>query len=154
MCQNALPNPCTCLIAGIEVVILQVATTSRGSSARPLQRGGLAHVPNARTSSGNVAPQAPPTSTTRAEGSRSRKEGPGEILALREGEALPEGYDYVVRTRGNEGAAHGAKAALPRDTVDLTTPPEGGPSAGGETSTERSEGQPQRGMRQGTQTSR
>lgn len=140
MYPNAPRNACTRLTLRIEVVLLQVATTSRGNKGRALQRGG-GNVQNARTWAGNVAPQAPPTSTTRAQGNRPGKEGPAEVLAIREGEELPDGYEYVVRTGGKEGAAHVSKAAITTDTVDLTTPPEGEVMREGETSTQPREGQ-------------
>lgn len=130
MYHNGLPNTWSRLVSSIELLLVQVATTSRGSSGRALQRGG-AHVQNGRTLSGNVPPHALQSLNSRAEGDRPRIEGATEVLTLREGETLPKGYTYVTRTRGNEGVAPVRKAVISTNTVDLTTPPEGGHHAVG-----------------------
>ena len=102
---------------------MQVATTSRGSSGRPLQRTG-ANAPVARTPRANVAPIAPQNSNSRAKVNCPRTGGAAEILAIREGEVLPEGYTYVTRTQVYDAGTRVQKGANSATTVDLTTPPD------------------------------
>lgn len=96
---------------------LQVASTSRGSTGAPPNRGGVA-VRNSRTAS-DVPERRPTNSAPRLRENEGTTEESVEVLALREGQALPEGYRYVVR---GDAASTTPREGL--ETVDLTTPPD------------------------------
>ena len=95
-----------------------------GSGGRPLQRGG-GNVAVVQTPSANVGSVAPQSSNCRADANRARTKAAGEMLALREGQELPEGYTYVTRTPVQDGGGRVRRAGISADTVDLSTPPEG-----------------------------
>ena len=77
-------------------------------------------------SAGNCTTNTVPTpvgdprpSRSSAQGRRSNADGVPPMLAVREGEPLPEGYTLVVRAPATPGCTK-----KPTETVDLSTPPE------------------------------
>lgn len=99
-----------------------MAGTSRGSVP------GDSHAGRAET---GRTPQGERIAPSRGEDIGQRRGGPVEVLALREGEALPEGYTLVQRGPGNVKATNASTDVLRTPTVDLTTPPERGPDLAG-----------------------
>lgn len=96
-----------------------MASTSRASSGAAYHRG----VANA----GSVRPVAPPayapsadTSTRRALDHTATADRAPSPMPARAGEALPAGNPHVAGD-----TAHLPTSVTPRDTVDLTTPPDG-----------------------------
>jgi hypothetical protein len=106
---------------------LQVASTSRGSSGTCSSRsGGGGNFTTNPVPGGGVNP--PNVSNLREEDRRGTTDAPPQVLAVREGEPLPEGYTLVVR-------APATPTGAPRctDTVDLVTPPESAAPVTGDT---------------------
>lgn len=99
-----------------------MAGTSRGSVP------GDSHAGRAET---GRTPQGERIAPSRGEDIGQRRGGPVEVLALREGEALPEGYTLVQRGPGNVKATNASTDVLRTPTVDLTTPPRTWPRSGG-----------------------
>lgn len=98
--------------------VVQVASTSRGGSAPSSGRAGssvgTARTPPVPTGVGHRHDNIP-----QEEGRCVTTDGCPQVLAVREGEPLPEGYTLVVRT-----PATPTTAPKPMDMVDLTTPPD------------------------------
>lgn len=105
---------------------VQVAGTSRGSGGAPSYRGGH-NVGSLRPPAAPVPAPSADTSTRRAQEKAGTLEMPPSVLAVRDGEPVPAGYRCVVRD-----TAHPHTSDNPRDTVDLTTQPEGPEPVGGE----------------------
>ena len=99
-------------------LMLQVASTSRGPGV-PSTQSGTAPARNCKTTHVPRPPPAPNTLVSKAQENRGTRGEAPQVLALREGQALPEGYSYVVRTPGSLN-----KRKPPTDTVDLSTPPD------------------------------
>ena len=100
------------------LLVLQVASTSRGSGAPSGSRGG--------GSAGNATPHpirpaggSRGPNRQREEEGRRTTDGGQQVFALREGEPLPEGFSLLVRDPATPTAT-----AKPIPTVDLSTPPE------------------------------
>ena len=102
------------------LVVLQVASTSRASSGASLSRGGPM-VGNCAATPTPLPRTAPTISTSRGQGRHGPAQGAPQVLALREGEELPEGYKYVVRDPATPTAVRKST-----ETVDLTTPRDAG----------------------------
>ena len=100
-----------------DVVVMQVPSTSKASAPVETPR------PEAESSK-NVLPAR--SLKPRADTNQRRTSGISEVLALREGEALPEGYRYVYREPGKRTGEHASTAAKHTETVDLSTPADGG----------------------------
>lgn len=96
----------------------QVANTSRGPGGASAQ-SGVAPVGNCKTTHVPRSQPAPNTFISKAQENRCTRGGAPQVLALREGETLPEGYSYVVRT-----PAPAKNTKPPTDTVDMSTPPD------------------------------
>ena len=105
---------------------VQVAGTSRGSGGAPNYRGGH-NVGSFRPPAAPVQAPSAGTSTKRAPEKAGTLGMAPSVMAVRDGETLPAGYSYVVRD-----TAHPHTSDIPRETVDLTTQPEGPGHAGGE----------------------
>ena len=101
-----------------QFLVMQVASTSRGSSAPSGSRGG-GIVGHARTTHVPTAVESRNTSIHRAEERRATADGAPQVFAIREGEPLPEGYSLLVRAPATPTAAPKAP-----ETVDLSTPPD------------------------------
>ena len=100
------------------LLVLQVASTSRASSGPSSSRGGG----TAGNGPTNLAPSSvgdPSPSSATAHERSTREDGIPQVLAVREGEPLPEGYTLVVRAPTTPGCR-----MKPTETVDLSTPPD------------------------------
>ena len=100
------------------LLVLQVASTSRGSSAPSGSRGGGSAGYRAPHPVRPAGPSRAPNSH-REEERRVTTDGGQQVFAIREGEPLPEGFSLVVRA-----PATPTGTAKPIPTVDLSTPPE------------------------------
>ena len=99
------------------LLVLQVASTSRGNSAPSGSRGG-GSVGNATPHPVRPAGPSRASNSQREEERRVTTDGGQQVFAIREGEPLPEGFSLLVRATGTPTAT-----AVPAPTVDLTTPP-------------------------------
>lgn len=96
-------------------VVLQIPSSSRGSAAVGPQR--------AQAEPSRGAPVERP-SAPRAGDNQPWAGGPSSIIAVKEGETVPEGYTLAVRNVGKAADGRGSTAVISRDTVDLCTPPD------------------------------
>jgi hypothetical protein len=107
----------------IDIFPMQVAGTSRGHHDAAGSFGGTSGV-NCRTPPGPKTPQTPGITTPSAEERRWTAEGPPNLIAVREGDALPKGYSYDVRAPPNASPAQVASVLNCGDGVDLTKQPD------------------------------
>lgn len=98
-----------------------MASSSRGGTG-PSPDRAAASAGNGRRTSERVPEPPLPVPRPRAEENRGTTKTPPIVLAIREGEALPAGYTYVVRESPRITTASNATK-----TVDLSTPPEPAP---------------------------
>lgn len=113
---------------------LQVPSTSRANTLAGTHRGRPT-VEHSRTTNAPLRAEEERMPISRAEGSRRSTEGQAQVYAVREGEELPAGYTYVVRAPVLPAFAT-RNVRNQTETVDLSTPPEGGaPEAIGEVHT-------------------
>ena len=91
---------------------MQEAGTSRSGGGWNVAIGDT-NVPNPRTGSGARRPPNPQPRTTRT----------SQLIALKEGDPIPEGYALVVESRGEPVASSRTHQRSPCETVDLSTPP-------------------------------
>ena len=98
--------------------VLQAASTSRASIGAPTHRGA-GSVGNPRANPVTESPRRTNTPNRRAHRDRGTADVVPKVLALREGEPLPDGYKYVVCEPVQPTTIENTT-----EMVDLTTPPE------------------------------
>ena len=100
------------------VALAQVASTSKGGDGQRSERGGDS-AGNQRTATIPTREPAADTRNTRDQHIAGADAGAPEVLMLREGQTLPEGYTLVVCDPRPLNIA-----TLSPDILDLTTPPD------------------------------
>lgn len=119
-----MPNTCGAHI--LVVAAMQVLSTSKACSGAATRRGRPTEE-NCRASTMPVAPQEPPTEYNDQQQTGNTMEVPTKVIALREGDALPEGYIYGVHADA-QFVSIDAKGVKKRpDAVYLCTPPKATP---------------------------
>ena len=118
-------NPNTILSGIFASVIAQNANTSRACGVPPTEAinatGHDCKIPNTQ-----LEQQTPHPNTRRQEQRQRTREGNPQLLALREGEAHPAGYKYLVRETRTDGEATENTVGCAGNTMDVSsTPPYG-----------------------------
>lgn len=91
---------------------MQEAGTSRA--------GGVTHIPHGDT---NVEQSTTPSKTGRPPNPQARTARTSQLIVLKDGDPIPEGYAYVTEARAELAPPVRTPQRPTRDTVDLTTPP-------------------------------
>lgn len=102
-----------------------MASTNMGSSGAAYHRG-VTNVGSLRPFAALAPAPSANTYTARVHEQAATTERIPSLMAVRASEALPAGYAYVIRD-----IVHLPTHVTRRDTVDLTTPPDGREHGGG-----------------------